>query len=263
QARALLNTNQAEKASELLEKAVATKPNDSARHLLLGEVYGQMAQQASMFKAASLAGKVRDEFAKAVELDPNSVDARLSLMQYYLQAPSIMGGDKDKAKQQAAEIKKRDSLAGHRAFAAIAASDKDMNTARAEYIAAVRENPTSPKTHYWYAIYLMTGDKNYKGAGDEFDAALKLDPSYMPAVFQIGHLAAISGQNLARGEESLHKYLAYKPAADDPGQHRTHFWLGMIYEKQGKKAEAKAQYDASLKLRPGQKDVTEALKRVS
>jgi Tfp pilus assembly protein PilF len=84
----------------------------------------------------------------------------------------------------------------------------------------------------------------------------------MPAVFQIGHLAALSGQNLARGEESLQKYLAYKPSGEEPGHHRTHYWLGMIYEKQGKKAEAKAHYDASLKLRPGQKDVGEALKRV-
>lgn len=260
---ALLNTNQAEKAAEILEQAVKEKPNDAARHLHLGEAYGQMAQQANMFKAASLAGKVRDEFARAVQLDPNYLDARLSLMQFYLQAPSIMGGDKDKAREQALEIKKRDALTGHRALASIAAADKDMNAARAEYIAAVRENPTSPKTHYWYAIFLMTGDKNYKGAGDEFDAALKLDPNYMPAVFQIGHLAALSGQNLARGEESLQKYLAYKPSGDDPGQHRTHYWLGMIYEKQGKKAEAKAQYDTSLKLRPGQKDVGEALKRVS
>jgi tetratricopeptide (TPR) repeat protein len=140
---------------------------------------------------------------------------------------------------------------------------KDMNAARAEYIAAVKENPTSPKTHYWYAVFLMTGDKNYKGALDEFDAALKLDPAYMPAVFQIGHVAALSGTNYARGEESLQKYLGYKPSGDDPGHHRTHYWLGMIYEKQGKKAEARAQYQASLKLRPTQKDVSEALKRVS
>ena len=261
-ATALLNTNQADKAAELLEQAVKEKPNDAPRHFHLGEAYGVQAGQAGMFKAASLAGKARDEFVKAVQLDPNYLDARFGLMQFYLQAPAIMGGDKDKAREQALEIKKRDSFTGHRALAAIAASEKDMNAARAEYIAAVRENPTSPKTHYWYAIFLMTADKNYKGAGDELDAALKLDPAYMPAVFQIGHLAVLSGQNLARGEESLQKYLAHKPSGDDPGQHRTHYWLGMIYEKQGKKAEAKAQYDTSLKLRPNQKDVTEALKRV-
>ena len=53
------------------------------------------------------------------------------------------------------------------------------------------------------------------------------------------------------------------PKSDEPGLHRAHFWLGQIYEKTGRKAEAKASYATSLKLNPDQKDVTEALKRVS
>lgn len=263
QAKALMNANEPEKAAELLEKAVAAKPNDAMRHYRLGEAYGVVAQQGGMLKAASTAGKVRDEFAKAVQLDPNFIDARLGLMEFYLRAPGFMGGDEDKAREQATEIRKRDAFAGHRAFAAILASKKDMNGARNEYIALVRENPASPKSHYWYAVYLMTADKNYKGASEEFEAALKADPVYMPAVFQIGHVAALSGNDLARGEESLRKYLQYKPVDDDPGLHRARFWLGMIYEKQGKKPEARAQYEASLRMRAGQKDVAEALKRVS
>lgn len=263
QARALLNSNQAEKAQELMEKAVAEKPNDARRHYQLGEVYGVIAQQGGMFKAASMAGKVRDEFAKAVQLDPNFLDARFGLMEFYLQAPGFMGGDEGKAREQANEIKKRDAFAGHRAFAAIAAKNKDMNAARGEYITAVRENPTSPKTHYWYAVFLMTGDKNYAASQKEMEAALALDANYMAAVFQIGHLAVLTNSNFARGEEALKRYLAYKPASDEPGHHRTHYWLGMLYEKQGKKAEAKAAYQASLRLRANQKDVTEALKRVS
>jgi len=262
QAKALVATNQAEKAQELMEKAVAEKPNDARRHFELGEVYGAIAQSAGMFKAASMAGKVRDEFAKAVQLDPNFIDARFGLMEFYLRAPSIMGGDEDKARAEAAEIKKRDSLAGHRAFAAIAASKKDMNAARNEYITAVRENPTSPKTHYWYGVFLMS-EKNYAAALKEMDTALGLDVSYMPAVFQIGHLSVLMTSNYARGEEALKKYLAYKPASDEPGHHRTHYWLGMLYEKQGKKAEARAEYQTALRLRPNQKDVTEALSRVS
>jgi len=263
QAKALLGSNQAEKAVEVLEKGIAAKPNDAVRHYWLGSAYGVVAQQASMFKAAGLAGKVRDEFARAVQLDPNFIDARLGLMEFYLRAPGFMGGDEDKARAEAAEIKKRDSLAGHRAMATIAISKKDMNAARAEYAAAVRENPNSPKTHYWYAIFLMTGDKNYKVAGEELDAALRIDPKYMPATFQIGHLAALSGANLAGGEAALHKYIAYKPLDDEPPVYRAHYWLGLIYEKQGKKEQARAEFQTALKSRPAQKDVKEALKRVS
>ena len=43
---------------------------------------------------------------------------------------------------------------------------------------------------------------------------------------------------------------------------RAHFWLGSFCEKQGRQADAKASYAASLKINPNQKDADEALKRV-
>src|SRR5205085_11573945 len=82
-----LAQNEAEKAQEYLLKAVELKPNSAAAHLWLGNAYGSEAQTASMFKQASLAGKTRDEFERAVELDPNYVDARLGLLDSYTMAP--------------------------------------------------------------------------------------------------------------------------------------------------------------------------------
>ena len=55
----------------------------------------------NFFKAASLAGKVRNEFETAVRLDPNNVDARSDLGEFYLEAPGIVGGGRDKAEAQA------------------------------------------------------------------------------------------------------------------------------------------------------------------
>ena len=49
---------------------------------------------------------------------------------------------------------------------------------------------------------------------------------------------------------------------DEPPLGRAYYWLGGIYEKQGKKAEAKANYAQALKLNPGSKEVQEAMKRV-
>lgn len=105
--------------------------------------------------------------------------------------------------------------------------------------------------------------KDYKAAGIELDTALSLDPLYMPAVFRIGQLAVLSNGNLVHGEEMLRKYLTYAPRNDEPPLARAHDWLGQLFEKQGKKAEAKASFAASLRLNPNQKDVAAALKRVS
>jgi tetratricopeptide (TPR) repeat protein len=258
-----MDSSQDQAAVELLEGAILATPGDAVRHFWLANAYGAVARNASIFKVSSLANKAGNEFETAVRLDPNFIDARRGVMEFYLMLPGFMGGGVDKARDQATEIRKRDGLAGHRAFAAVAAAEKDMIAARAEYAAAVNENPDSPVPHCWYGIFLMLTEKNYQASAEELDAALRIDASYMPAYFQIGHLAALSGARLARGEEALQKYLAYRPGDDDPPLHRAHYWLGFIYEKQGRKANARDQFQAALRLRPGDNDAREGLKRVS
>lgn len=263
QGRTAMSRGETDRAVELLEKAVKATPNNADAHYLLGSAYGRKAQKASIFSQMGLAGKAKDHLIKAVELDPNHLDARFGLMEYYAMAPGIVGGSKDKAQQQAAEIKKRDSIIGHRAYAQLFLHDKNNDAARNEYVAAVRENPNSPKAHYGLGTFYLSVDKNNKGATDEFEASIKIDPNYMPGWFQVGHMAALTGAGMPRGEEALRKYLAYAPRVDEPPHARAHYWLGQIFEKQGKRAEAKASYQTSLRLNPAQKDVSEALKRVS
>jgi len=253
----------ADSAADYLEKAVKLKPNSAPAHFWLGQAYGNQALNANMFKQASLASKTRSEFERAVELDPNYLDARLGLIDYYMMAPGIMGGSQDKALQQAAEIKKRDVFYGHRAYARVYQRQKKNDLVRAEWLAAIKDQPQAPKPHVSLALFYAFTEKNYAGAWSEVEAALKLDPNWAPMQFRIGQIAAVSGQQYARGEEALKKYLAYKPKENEPDLANTHYYLGMIYEKQGKKAEAKQSYAAAVKMNPGAKAFTEALKRVS
>jgi tetratricopeptide (TPR) repeat protein len=262
QGRAAMNRGDADTASGLFEKAVAQNPKSAEAHYWLGSAYGSLAQKASIFSQASLASKTKEEFEKAVELDPNHLEARMGLVQYYAYAPGFMGGSYDKAFAQAGEIRKRDPLMGHRATAFIYSNQKKTDEAKAEYFAEIKEFPKSPRAHLDLGLYYVA-NKDFKSAGSEFDAALALDPHYMPAIFRIGQVAVLSNGNLARGEEMLRKYLAYSPKHDEPPLARAHYWLGQLFEKQGKKAEAKASFTMSLKLNPSQKDVAEALKRVS
>jgi tetratricopeptide (TPR) repeat protein len=263
QGRAALTCGQTDAAVDLLEKAVAQSPNSAEAHYYLGSAYGMKAQQSGMFGAMSIVGKVKEQFEKAVALNPRYIDARFGLVEFYAAAPGFMGGDADKALAQAAEIKKLDPLMAHRAVAMVYSSQKKLELAKKEYVDAVREQPASPRAHHYLGVYLANTEKNYKAAFDEFETAVKLDAAYMPALYWIGRTAGVSGANLARGEETLKKYLAYTPKEDEPPLANTHHWLGAIYEKLGRKAEAKQQYEIALKLNPSLKQSTEALKRVS
>src|SRR5437762_6570191 len=156
---AAMSAGNDDKAVELFEKAIALRPNSAELHYHLGQAYGNQAQQASLFSKASLAGKTRDEFEKAVALDPNYLDARFALIDYYTIAPAIMGGSEEKALQQAGEIKKRDALQGHRAFARVYTREKKLDLARKEWMDAVHEQPQSAAAHSLFASYLANTDK--------------------------------------------------------------------------------------------------------
>lgn len=262
QGRAAMSRNDADAAAALFEKAVAQNPKSAEAHYLLGTAYGSQAQKASIFSQMSLAGKTKDEFEKAVELDPAFIDARFGLVQFYAMAPGIAGGSYDKAFAEIAEIKKHDPLMAHRAAAFIYTQQKKPAEARNEYLAEVREYPKLARAYVDLGVaYIL--EKNLKAANDAFETAVKVEPAYLPAYFRVGQSAAMTGTNFAKGEEALRKYLAYTPKPGEPSLARAHYWLGQIFEKTGRKAEAKASFETSLKLNPAQKDVAEALKRVS
>jgi tetratricopeptide (TPR) repeat protein len=262
QGRAALQRTEYDKAAELLTKAIALEPKNAEHHYYLGAVYGEQAQRVNVLRQASLAKKAKAELEQAVALDPKHTDARLGLVSYYLVAPGFLGGGEDKALAQAAAIKAYDGIDGHRAYARVYLHQKKQDLARKEFVDLVRENPKSPKAHVLLGNFL-SNEKNWSGALHEYDMALQLDPAYMVTYLRLGQYAANSGLDFARGEEALRKYLAYKPTDKEPTHAAAWYALGMIQEKQGKKADAKASFTKALKLFPGDKTLSEALKRVS
>jgi tetratricopeptide (TPR) repeat protein len=259
--REALKKGDAAAATEQFEKAVAQKPTAEG-YYWLGVAYGQQAMKANILKQAMLARKTKDAFERAVQLDPKNVDARLALIDYYLIAPGVLGGSVEKAKEQAIALRSIDSLAGHRAHAKIHNKDKQYALSRAEMVAAVREQPASAVAHY-YLGNAYYSEKNYTAAMHEYEMSAKLDPTYMRAQFRIGVTAATAGTALARGEETLKRYLAQPAGDDDPSHASAWYYLGQVYEKQGRKADAKRSYLAAQKLAPEAKEVAAAIKRVS
>lgn len=250
-----------EVAAEHFEKAIELKPNDAARRYQLANAYLQAGMRSSMFGAMSLAKKAKVELERAIHLDPDLIPARFALLEFHVSAPGIIGGSESAAMEQASEIRKRDAIDGHRAFARIHTAAKNLDLARKEYVDMMKAQPTSARAHYFFGVYLMLTEKNYKAASNELETALRIDPSYMPTYFRIGLAAALAADNFALGEGMLKKYLAYRPRDDEPSIARAYYWLGTIYEKQGKRAEARSNYAASLKINPNQEDVGAAMKR--
>jgi tetratricopeptide (TPR) repeat protein len=251
------------KAIELLERAVLLQPQRAEYHYRLAKAAFAAGGEAGMLGAMPFAKKGRVHLERAVELDPELVEARFALLEFHLVAPALLGGSDSTAQEQAVEIRKRDAIEGYRASARIHTAAKKPHLARAEYAEMLRNHPTSARAHHHFALYLMNTEKNYAAAQQHFEAAVRLEPGYMPVWFRIGHLAALGGAPLPRGEEALQKYVSHRPTDDEPAISRAYYWLGVVYEKQGRKPQAKTAFAASLRINPHQKDVQAAAKRVS
>jgi tetratricopeptide (TPR) repeat protein len=158
------------------EKAVAESPGDSSAHSWLGRAYGQKALHASLFTQMGWARKCRTEFEKAVALDPNSTDARIDLIQYYANAPGIVGGGKDQAREQVRALAALDPARAALMAGYVLEKEKKTAEAEAEYQRAVSLRPDDA------TIRWRTG-RFYERAGRQEEAkasyreALRLDPS--------------------------------------------------------------------------------------
>jgi len=259
--RAYLELHKTATGVEWLEKAAALAPASSDKQRWLGEGYGAAAQEASMFSAPGLAKKAKEAFDKAVTLDPTNLDAREDRLEYYLLVPGLLGGSVDKAKEEAAEIRKRDSFRGRVALARIFLNQKDTAGAERELKAAVTESPADPKARLALG-QLYSSVERWPEAFEAFEALLKTDPGNRNALYMVGRTGAVSGQRLDRAEECLKRYLSQPPGPHEAPLANTHFRLGMVYEKKGDKAKARAEYQEAVRLDPKLEDAKKALEKV-
>ncbi len=216
--------NDYEKSVPLLEKAVSLAPTNSEFQRILGDGYGLSAMKAGLFSKLGWAKKCKAAYDKAVELDPSNINARYSVMEYCRQAPGFIGGGMEQAYVQAAAIKQLDSATGRQAYATLYASEKKYPEAFALYEEVLRDKP---------------GDNG--------------------ALYAIGRLAAISGEQLDRGLGALRALLTQHGGSNA----RTHTRIGNILEKQGDKPGAKAAYEAALALDPRFTQALEALRKIT
>lgn len=214
-AAAMENEGDLAAAERLLEASLRIDGGKNWRaHMLLGVALAKRIEQESIFGKISLAGRIKDELEKAVELAPGSADARLALMQFDLHAPRIAGGGEAKAREQAAAIARIDPFAGALARAQIeesaagllAAARTDGERVKALLEMARREDDPRPSLARAAALQpdnpllrallgeaqLSAGD--LRGASASAQAALGLDPALGPAQRLAARIARLAGQ---------------------------------------------------------------------
>ena len=253
-----MENDDAGKAAGWFERAVSLNPKSAVYHDWLGRAYGTQARRASMFRAASLAGKSRNAFEAGLALDPDNLDVREGLMAFYAAAPGLVGGSKEKARQMLLEIKKRNAYRGSLAAAGFCAREKDVACADRELTGMMTTYPDSARVYSSLAA-LHADQKQFGKAFTVIDQRLRKKPNEALSLYQLGRTASLSGERLDEGERALRAYLASPIPERGPEPAHIHYRLGLIYEKQGAKDLAREEYRAALLLRPRHRDAQKAL----
>jgi tetratricopeptide (TPR) repeat protein len=244
------------------EKATSLAPDNSLYHLWLGRIYGEKADHASFLSAAGLAKKVHAEFERAVELAPNSWEARTDLAEFDLEAPAIVGGGKDKARAQAALIAPLNPAMSHWVLARLAEKNKDNATAEREYRAAI--DASNGGARAWVNL---AGFYRHTNRFEDMDQALhtmESSPLDRPEALVDGAgILLRASRDYPTAIRMVRRYLALPNTVEEAPVFKAHVLLGELLEKQGDRAAAAGEYRAALAMAHGYRQAQEGLKRVT
>lgn len=213
-----------EQAVKWLGRAVELEPNNAH---YLGIFGGASLQLAERTRSPFAATHGRDAMEKALALEPDYLEAREGLFQFYQRAPWPLGSSA-KAAAHLAEIRQRDPARGAALEAGMKANAKDFAAAFALCNEALHRKP---------------------------DAYLSL--------YQYGRTASLSSEHLEQGLACLERCLKLEPQSPAEPTH-SYVWLrvGRIQEQLKHEAEARTAYENALQLDAGNKAAADALAKL-
>jgi tetratricopeptide (TPR) repeat protein len=238
--------NMGDDAIRECELAVSYAPSSSDNQMWLARAYGFKAAHANPFSALSLAVKVRVAFERAVQLDPENIQAKEDLGQFYVAAPSLIGGGLDKAKALADTMQPRYPAQAHRLLALIAEKKKDTAAAEAEYSNAIAAGKT-PEAYIDLGQFYQRHNQPDKML-DALQSGVAADHRKGPALVDAAGILTDAHRSPELAETLLRTYLSSSAKTDDAPAFKVHVQLGHLLAHNGDPAGAHREYAAALTL---------------
>jgi tetratricopeptide (TPR) repeat protein len=236
----------ADSAIHECELAATSAPASSDTQMWLGRAYGFKASHANPLSALSLAVKVRIAFERAVQLDPENTHALNDLGEFYVAAPSLIGGGLDKAQALAARMQPQFPSQAHRLLALVAEKKKEDAIAEAEFSNAVSAGKT-PEAYIDLGHFYQRHNRPDKMV-DALQSGIATDHRKGPSLVDAASILTDAHRSPELAETLLRAYLSSSAKTDDAPAFKVHIQLGDLLANHGDPAAAHREYAAALAL---------------
>lgn len=243
--RVYLSEESTDQAVAECEAAATLAPRSSDAELWLGRAIGAKASAVNALYAFQLARRVRAAFERAVELDPSNGPAMSDLGQFYVEAPSVVGGGLDKARALAARMRTMPARM-HRLLAQVSEKASDLASAEAEY----RSAGASPEALVDLAQFFANHGRTDEAVAT-VRAAVAADQSHGPATVDAAMLLKQVKRSPDVAIAWLRQYLESPARTDAAPAFQVHVALGDLLTAIGDIRGARAEYAAARSLASG------------
>lgn len=219
--RILLQKDKTEEAFDYFEALRDDHTENSEVNYYLGVSAVIMAQKASIFSKLGYAEDFLEAMEKTIKLKPDHEDALNTLIGFHLGAPSIAGGDSDKALTYAKQLQNVNKEQGYKQLANVYWQTEKADLAEQTLLEGLKEFPESALLYLTRAGVYIKGEA-WKKARIDLSLAIKYakdDEEKSSALYQQGKVSAESKQEIELGIESLIQAIplvdeVYKPWAE-------------------------------------------------
>lgn len=241
----ILMTSNLDKAEAVIEKALRIEPDTGRHHFIHARI---MAKQASntFFSAFSYASRSLQSFQRATVLEPENTDFQLGLMMFYINAPSIAGGDKKLAEKVLSNIQTLDKEKGALAELRYIRQTK-KHYGQSDLKQLIAKYPAFASVHFQLAQWFQL-EKNYVEAFEHYAATQqKLTNSESKLRceinYQVAKNAILSKSQINQGLQKLEKYITEcEIKRDMPNKEWAQFRYANLQDLNNQQEQAKSQY---------------------
>lgn len=239
-------------AGELIEynpeKAVGKNTQAEVFHWL-GSIMEMQAEKSSIFSMSGYAKKSLKSYLKSVELLPEKLQYREGLINFYLGAPSLLGGDIDEAIKHAKVTFDQNPNFGYKMLVNSYEQNGDTALLLDTYKLAIENFPLDAELLFMRGTYWKT-ERNYDKAVSDYQFALTLPAkendqklAQIMSLYWIRRISGFNAKQLERGIDAYQQVIDFNENPGDtytPNIEWTKFRMAKLMVLNGQKEAAEA-----------------------